>query len=312
MANTSTYTASYLLASIKRRGQIPETSDGSYGEEDLLAIASEEIQTYMSTLLMGIREEWFVRSYDQTLNGNQVVYQVPQRSIGSSLRQVLLGQDPNWLIVQRVEPKQTYGLYYGFNTPGYNGGFGPAYIFENTAIRLLSNSYSGPTLRMLYHLRPNRVVALAACGTITAINTTTKEVTVSAAPTTFTNGTAYDFIKAMPGFDTLGMDQTASITGDVLTFSSLPSTLAVGDYVALAGESPVPQIPAEMHQLLAQRVVVKVLEGCGDPKMEVAQKMCEEQRQAALTLLTPRSVGDSRYLTNLNGPGWASRYRFGR
>lgn len=315
MANVNPYTATYLLADIKRRGQIPETSDGSYGIDDLLAMVSDEVQGYMTNLLMGVREEWFVRAYDQQLVGNQTVYAIPQRSIGSKLRQVLIGQDPNWLVVQRVEPKQSYGYYYGFTPASFpNSGFGAGYIFQNTSISLLSVSYGGPTLRMLYFLRPNRVVAETACGLITNVNTATNQVTISAVPDngTFTSGTSFDFIRSYPGFDTLSFDQTGTISGSVLTFSGgLPTGLAVNDYVCLAGESPIPQLPVELHQLLAQRVVVKVLEGMGDPKVQFAQQMCEEQRKSALVLLTPRAEGDSRYCTNFHGPGWNQRFRYG-
>lgn len=315
MSNPNPYTASYLLADIRRRGQIPETSDGSYGIEDLCAMASDEVQGYMTSLLMGVREEWFVRAYDQNLVGNQVTYNIPKRSVGSKLRQVLIGQEPNWLVVQRVEPKQTYGYYYGFTPASFpNSGFGAGYIFQNTSIKLLSVNYGGPTLRMMYFFRPNRVVPETSCGLITAIDTNTNEVTIDEVPAngTFTDGTLYDFIKSQPGFDTLSFDQEANITGNVLTFTnSLPDGLEVGDYIALAGESPIPQLPVELHQLLAQRVVVKVLEGMGDPKVEVAKRMCDEQREAALVLLTPRSEGDARYLTNFNGPGWNARFRYG-
>ncbi len=314
MPNVNPYLASNLLADIKRRGQIPETSDGSYGTEDILAFASDEIQGYMTTLLQSVREEWFVRSLDYTLGSSQVNFNIPARSVGSSLRQVLMGSAPNnWIILRRVEPKQSYNAYYGLTPTTFgNSGFGPAYIFENTHIKLLSASYGGPTLRIMYFLRPNRLVLETACGLITNIDTNAKQVTVSDAPTTFTDGTSYDFIKSQPGFDTLDFDKVADITGNVLTFAdALPTDLAVGDYVALAGESPIPQLPVELHQLLAQRVVTKILESAGDPKVEIARAMCESQRAEALILITPRSVGDNRYLTNFNGPGWRSRSRFG-
>lgn len=314
MANTNPYLASSLLADVKRRGQIPETSDGSYSESELLAFASDEIQTYLTSLLMSVREEWFVRPYDYNLTGNQVTFNIPQRSIGSKLRQVLVGQDPNWLVVQRVEPKQTYGYYYGFTPASFpNAGFGAGYVFQNTTIKLLSASYGGPTLRLMYFLRPNRLVSEFACGLITDIDTNTNEVTVSNAPTTFTDGTSYDFIKSKSGFDTLAMDQVADITGNVLTFEDdVPNDLEVGDYVALAGQSPIPQLPVELHPLLAQRTVVKVLESAGDPKAEFARNMCEAERQSAVNnLIQDRSEGDSRYLTNFNGPGWNSRFKYG-
>ncbi len=316
MPNVNPYLASNLIADIKRRGQIPETSDGSYGTADILAFASDEIQGYLASFMQGIREEWFVRAYDYDLSNtnNQVNFDIPPRSIGSSIRQVLLGSTPNnWIILQRVEPRESYSAYYGLtpNTFG-NSGFGPGYIFEDTHIKLLSASYGGPTLRIMYFLRPNRLVLESACGLITAIDTNTNEVTVSDAPTTFTDGTYYDFIKSKPGFNTLALDQVANITGNVLTFAdTLPTDLVVGDYIALAGESPIPQIPVELHQLLAQRVVVKILESAGDPKMQVAREMLESQRMEALILATPRSVGDSRFIKNIHGPGWGGRTRFG-
>lgn len=64
MPQSNPYTATALIESAKRRGMIPASSDRSFSFDDLCALMSEELQTYVVALLMSTREEWFVRDYD--------------------------------------------------------------------------------------------------------------------------------------------------------------------------------------------------------------------------------------------------------
>lgn len=317
MANQNVYTASYLLASAKRRGQIPEASDRSFSRDDLLALMSEECQTYMTALLMSVREEWFVRTEDQDIT-TSTTYRIPVRSIGSKLSQVLVGDSGsnNWSLLRRIEPIDQWNSNYGASwSPGAVQG----YFLQNTDLRLLANPPTGSTLRMLYFLRPNRIVDVSACGTITAIDTGAKQVTIDAdtipsGSGEFTTSNTFDLIRGTPGFETLAMDQTiTAISGadnNVFTYSeSLPDGLAVGDFMCFAGEAPVAQLPVEMQPLLTQRLVVKVLEALGDPKVAVAKTMLEEQRKSAVDVLTSnRTENDARYIVGRNGPGWGRKY----
>lgn len=316
MANPNVYTASYLLASAQRRGQIPESSDRSFSTEDLLALMSEELQTYITPLLMSTREEWFVRAHDQTLT-NATAYRVPVRSVGSKVSQVLVGGGNNqWTILRRIEPIDQWNNNYGSSwMPGTVQG----YYFQNTDVKLLANPPAGSTLRMMYFLRPNRIVAEDACGTITAINTGLNQVTVDEATMplgddAFGTSNTFDLIRGTPGFETLAMDQSISaVSGadnNVFTFTDTLSTdLAVGDFMCLAGESPVAQIPVEIQPLLTQRLVVKVLEALGDPKTEAAAKALDAQEKKAVGIITSnRAENDARYVVNHQGPGWGRKY----
>jgi hypothetical protein len=292
-----------------RRGQIPTSSDQSWSRADLLALMTEELQTYVVPELMAVREEFFVQQYDVTTTSS-LTYRIPPRAIGAKLRQVLQGANESTLIVvQRIEPKQQYGSTFGVNFA--NTGFLSGYVFQNNSIKLLGNPTAGQLLRMMYFLRPGILVEETACGLITAINTGTKTVTVSDAPTTFTNTVLYDFIRGTQGFDTLAMDQAATVSGTNLTFSSaLPDGLAVGDYVALATQSPIPQVPIEALPFLAQRTVVKVLEAIGDPKLPAANaSLVELKNKMVSQIVTPRDEGTMRFATNFNGPGWNGRWR---
>jgi hypothetical protein len=301
---TNPYTVARLLENLRRRGQIPESSDRSFSTDDLVAMVSDETQSYMTQLLMSVREEFFVTDYDVTTTAASS-YRIPPRAVGSKLRQVLINDGSGFRVVPRVEPK----VQWEYQSAGT--GAPAAYYLKGTSIELLPAPSAGLTLRMQYFRRPNTVVYDDQCGRITAINTGTGAVTISASVSDFSSSETYDFVRGTPGFETLAMDQSAVVSGGglTLTFASLPSELAVGDFVCLAGQTPIPQLPVELHQLLSQRTVVKVLEAMGDPKVTTAKTMCDEERARALTQLTPRSEGDSRYIINYQGPGWARWFR---
>ena len=175
-----------------------------------------------------------------------------------------------------------------------------------------SPSQSG-TLRLEYHRRPSALVTTSAVATISSINGARTVITTTATiPSTIVSGISVDVVDNTPGFKTLVMDATTTATtsGTTITLTAaLPSSVAAGDYVCLAGESPVPQIPVELHPLLAQRTKAAALEALGDPKAVQAMQVCDRMRQSAMVQLSPRSKGSPRYLINRNAPGLGRRRR---
>lgn len=312
---TNVYTASYLLDSMQRRGQIPKASDRAFSRTDLLALMTEELQTYVVPAMMEVREEYFTKNYDYTTT-NTRHYEIPPRAIGMKLRYVYLGSDEQSLLpVSRVEPAQQYNGIWGVAFPGQVGYTTFAYYLENNKVVLVNNPGAGNTLRLVYFLRPNRIVEEEDCGLITAIDTNTNEVTVNEVPAGWSGTANYDLIDSTPGFETLAMDAEASLSGSVLTFTdSLPEGLAVGDYVCEPCTAPLAQVPIEAAPLLTQRLVTKVLEAQGDPKAVVAEKSCERMKQQLQdSLVSPRTEGSPRYIVNNYGPGWGNvRYGWGR
>lgn len=291
------YTTTYLLASLRRRGMIPST-DEALATADFLAFADEELQTEVVQVLLAAREEYLVSKipYDQTIVSGTTTYAIPPRAIGGKLRQVLtVDSNGDECPLTRVEPEHS--------------GSDAGYMFEGNTIELTSTQITG-TLRQTYFMRPNRLVATTAVGLISAINTGTGVITCNV-PSTFTTSERFDFVKGTPGFECLAIDKTPSAVGGAsITFSTsdLPSGLAVGDYVCLAGESPIPQIPVELHPFLSQRIVVRALEALGDPKAAVAEKTADRLRARAVSLIAPRDQGARRVIINRNGPGIRGRY----
>ena len=282
---------------------LPSTSE-TLSTADFLAIATEEMQTYVWDVLTGVREEYAVTDYDVALTAGTSTYALPPRASGGALRNVMLADGAgNYLPVLRVSPE-----HYRDVTNGRTGG----YYFKDDSVVLVPTPSSG-TLRLQYFRRPNKLVTVAECAVVASINVgRTVITTAGSVPASFVTGVVLDVVDQTPAFRTLGMDlaTTGTVSGTTITLSAaLPVSVAAGDYVCLAGESPIPQVPVELHPLLAQRVVVKSLEALGDQKMVVADGICERMRKTAISLLSPRSQGSTRYLINRNGPGFGRRTR---
>lgn len=133
--------------------------------------------------------------------------------------------------------------------------------------------------------------------------------TVGAVPSTFSSGVTLDVVNHNPGFRILVLDAatTGTVSGTTITFSvALPASVVAGNYVCLAGESPVPQLMPEAHPLLAQRIVVKSLEALGDKKVDGAMATCERMKKELLARLMPRTKGAIQYVVNRNGPGFGA------
>jgi hypothetical protein len=114
-------------------------------------------------------------------------------------------------------------------------------------------------------MRPNQMVLEDRASKIISINN--GAITVDTMSTVFTTGVKYDIIKGTSPYNCIAIDITPiSIAGNIITFNAadLPSTIKAGDIVNLAEETIIPQVPPELHALLAQRVVARCLEALGD------------------------------------------------
>ena len=291
-----TYTSDELVASIKVRARVP-TSQQTFTEARIRKLCDEEISIGLVPKILAARENYFLRSYTVGIENGVSEYRIPNRAIGVKLKAVQLEDTSGNVSLIPLIAYEDRGFY----TSNNSNSNSPVYYIQNNSVRLTPTpSTTGQyTLHLPYFIRPSTLVAVADAGEISAINTSTNEVTVSAIPSTFSSTTPFDLVKHDGGFECAAIDQTASVSGTVLTFSSLPSNLAVGDYVCLAGETPIPQIPGELHTLLSLRVTVTILESLGFVnEMKAAQAKLKEAEESANTLLTPRSDGNPKKLNN--------------
>ncbi len=174
------------------------------------------------------------------------------------------------------------------------------YFFRGNTLHLVPAPSSG-TLRVAYQQRPGKLVLPSDCGEVTDI--TGLVVTVENIPDTFTSTAVYDLVSATPNFDAMAIDQTATVSGSTLTFDAVPSRLAVGDFVALATQTPTPQMPYELHAVLCLQTAWSLLAGSGNARAPAVAELLKQARADVIGLLSPRNDGSMRPIVARHGVG---------
>jgi len=293
------YTWTELYDSIKVRGSIP-TAAAFFTEGRLLTIANDTLRLDLMNLVNSVQEGFYSYDDDTTVDSSNNAYRIPSRAVGAKLENAIL------LIGTKRSPLTRFSedeILDSEQSPESKPGF---YIKRNHLYLLPKDGAGFTTLRQVIVMRPNQIVKNTEGAEITAIDTGTKVVTCSTVPAGWTTSKTFDIVKADPGFDWLAIDQTASAvtTGasGTLTFSALPSELAVGDWVSLAGESPVIQLPVELQPLLAQETANVAMHSKGDAQaMKLGTEAAKKLRKAAQDLINPRVEKAPKKIRNRSG-----------
>ena len=279
-----------LITSVKRRASVP-TSQNLFGTQDFVDIANEQLQSVVIPLLVSVRESFFEYGYETPIVANQKTYSIPTRAIGSSVVAVQLVTNG------AVQPLPLLDESSRVSDDNDRMGF---YIRDNNILVSPTPTTAGQTLRILINKRPGILTQTTSCGQITSINTGTNQVTVSSIPSSWTTNTVIDFVQNNHPYSSLAIDQSiTSVSGTTITFSSLPTNLAVNDWVCPQYYSPIVQVPLELGDLLAQSIAVVCLRSMGNMKMlPDAEKELENLKQIALKLLSPRVESTTYKLVN--------------
>jgi len=288
MANT--YTTNDIFENVKLLSHMPE-GNATFTEANVITLADRELQTALIKQILSVREGYYLTYEDFDVNSTGE-YAIPSKAIGGALYNIEILQNSTVIQVNRIEPQEQFSTLY---PTSYAYGF---YIKGNT-IKIMPVPPVGDP-RIWYLRRPNKLVATSACGQITAVSGA--DITVSSLPSTFLVGTSVDLAQDQPTFNILGTREITAINSLTVTLDSAVTDLAVGDWLCLENQTPVPQIPVEFRPLLEQRVVVKVYELQGYlPKMQAAQAKLKELEKDLFDLITPRTQAAGKIIMPVNG-----------
>ena len=137
-------------------------------------------------------------------------------------------------------------------------------------------------------------------------------------PSNITPGGMVDILQAEGGHSTLNFDivlQSTDISDTSLTFkeADLPKEFVVGDYICAQYQCIIPQVPTDLHNLLAERTCARILESLGDKDgLQAANLKINELEQRQATIIDSRVEGSPLKVLNRTGLLRASRIRFGR
>lgn len=122
-----------------------------------------------------------------------------------------------------------------------------------------------------------------------------------------TEGELVDLIQTDAGHRNLAIDLRIprnGVSSNSITLSSyvVPPNLVVGDYVCLARECIIPQIPNSLHTGLAERVCAQILEGIGDQLgLQAKKAKVGEINENQGMLLDNRVEGSPQKITGRHG-----------
>ena len=297
---TFAYTNTDLIAMVKRRGMIP-TSQDTFSNDDFLLIATDIINGHIAPMLVSTREEYYTYPIDRTLVSGTANYLIPTRAMGDGLRGLFWVTDAGDVVkIVVIDLENQDGLN---EATLLNGNDFAAYKQGSEVIIKPTPSPAAGSLRFFISIRPGKLVQTTAAGQVTAFNTVAKTVTVGTIPSSWASGNTLDFIQADPHYRYLDVDRSdTAISGTTITFTNdLPTSLAIGDWVALQGESPIPQIPHELMPLLSQWTMKKCLEAIGDRSgAEYAAGELKELQTDAMKLIQPRIKSEAKKVVNRN------------
>ena len=287
------YTTTALIAAIKRRGSFPN-SQSLFSNQDLIDIANDELWDTVVPWLMANREEYLVSYKDITLAANEKTIDIPQNAMGMKLRDVVVVTNPG------MSQETTYAL--ARTSPdeiasgNLNGSILPflssCFYIQNNQVIIWPAPSSETIFRLSFFRRPNQLIATTSCGQVTSVDTNTNEVVLDNVPVSWTAGDTFDIISNTPAFDAvLEVDEAVVVSNPTVQLTDVTG-VSVGDWVCLTGESPIAQVPLELHHLLAQAAVVKCLESQKDAEgMQLAQAKLNEMFMRFAAIVSPRVDG---------------------
>ena len=306
-----------LLGKLKARGAVP-VSAGTWTDARLLEAMSDEAETWLMPLLINAQTEYLTHTQDIAFVAGQADYRFSSRAAGIREVSRIMAGGAEVPLEEYTAPTQTqHGVI-----PSTQG-VPQWYKFQKGVITLYPvPGGTGESLRVKYHYRLNRLVSAADCVIITAVTQGagtggSTRLTVAGA-STGTGGVPQalltaagstqklDFVRGTPMFDVMGFDITpaaafilAATSIDVAA-ASLPSGVAVGDYIAAQRRTPVPNMPPELHVCAGLRAAAAAVGSKGDKTLQKSLLEEAEGKEASLLsgILSPRSKGNSHRIVN--------------
>lgn len=270
-------------------------------DDRVLEFANEQIEALVTPYLVSLRQDYFVRKEYQVTVTNQENYPIPYRAIGRTLRDLKIidgTPDINGQIAFGLPTRDLAMIALEDASLTFYNATPAMFYFRGDEIIILPTPMGvGQTIEKWYLLRPNAVVTTSQAAKIVGISGTT--FTCTFVPNTITAGSSVDFIQGRQGNQTIAMDMVVqSVTGQQLTITSplpvFPPTVKVGDYIALAEQSPLIQLPDEAFTLIVAHTSARCLEAISDfeGKQAIVADIPEKKRVLQM-ILAPRMEGEN-------------------
>lgn len=298
-------TGNEILTGIKRRITIP-AQQPLMQNDDLLAMVDDIIQSRLVPVIMSMRQDFFVTSTDTSLVSGQDSYDIPKRSVGRTLRD---------LKRKSSSGNKSDMTLIGIENEHFSASVGTPsqFYFKGDKIVVVPKpSTTTDVLEQWWEIMPSKITTTDKAAVVTSVSL--GDVSVASVPSTLVTGRSADFVAGYAGHYLKAMDKTiTNISGNVISFATadVPSSLVAGDYISLAGYSPVMQLPDECYPYLETETCYRILQAISDYE---GAKFLMEDIKVELTnlkmLLEPRIRGEATKIIPRLGLARGSRSRW--
>lgn len=283
--------ASELVTAVRRRCRIPDGSAVA-SDSEILDLANEEQRMLLTPLLVSSGNDYHVRSEDQSVTDDVSDYRIPERAVMGALRDVLL-----------------------VDSAGDEHSIDEIPLEESWRYERITSGYAAHTLRLKYIQRPNDLIDEGDAAQITSV-TAEDDVSASGGVGDVTTGDSVDVVEGTSNWDWLATGVTATVSGTDIALSASAAGVAVGDWVALAGKTPVVQLPTELQDVLVAAVAVRIHELLGDQRaQDRAERSLDRYLELSRWSMEPRVSGETPRVVNRNslfvGGGGGGRWGYG-
>jgi hypothetical protein len=301
-------TADNLIERIKNRVTAP-VNQSRFDEADMLQFFDDVIRLDLASLTKQVRQDYLVYTLDVATVEDQEAYDMPPRAMGWALRDAKLrngttGTLVNDLILIAPEDEHLYRT----------GGNPKGFFFRNDQIILRPYpSTDDLIVELSFHQTLSKMVMLDAACKVTSV--ASPVVNVDAVPATWAVGDSVDMIFRNAGHRLLKIDAVITdLAATSLTFAAadIPAELAAGDYISLAGTSPLYPLPEVSSALAVTLAAIRLMKAQGD--FEAAAELEKDEakeKKAYVQVITPRITGESTKIINRHGLLRAGRGRRG-
>ena len=289
MSSSRVLTTDKLVRSVRNRAMVPDDR-ATYTDEVILEILNEEIDVSLLSTLMVLNEEHLVTHVDIPYNG-EARLKIPYRAVGNKLRDLAYVRGTEVYEMSRVSLEEISDYEGRFSNDNLH-----LFYIEGDEVVFFSD-IDASFIRMYIYLRPNVLVQTERCGKIFSIDRDTGIIQLDNTPAELTNLGDMDFVQGRTPNKILNYDIRpieASKNTNFIRFNpeDIPADLVKGDYVTLAGETCVPNLPTEMHPLLAQYAAIYILEGLNDTEgLANANRKLQKMETSIMNILEDRVEG---------------------
>jgi hypothetical protein len=300
MATNDAMTSKKLIESVGNRSHVP-VNQSTFTEEKFLDFATEELRLSLIPFILAMNEDYMLFEIETPLIANKREYEIPNRATGVKLKDL---QVKNASGNYRELTRTSIGERFSSDYSDYNYDLTKFYI-KNNKVVLMSNPNPSDTLVFIVYIKPSKLVTEDRVGIISGINRTSNTIVVNEIPEVFTTQNTYDFYKASSPFNVLTIDfniVSLNVSTNSIVLSSIPEDLDIGDHISLSNEAIIPQIPEELHVMLAQMVACRVMESQGDTEgLRNAKVKLQEMKTEGGLIVDNRVTDAPKKVTNRHG-----------